>query len=75
MTTKEAIAAYLTVLRTVADAIREAGSIPSGHLYAAMMPAGITLAQYERIIDILTADTDGASPIVRKSGDMLHWNG
>ena len=36
------VKAALDALRAVADAIRDAGEIPAGHLYAALMGHGCT---------------------------------
>lgn len=40
-------------VKIVADAIREAGSIPSGYLYSSLMQFGITLDEYNILIGIL----------------------
>lgn len=53
MVTKEQIAAGLEVVRAVADAIREAKRIPSGHLYALLASKGIDFTAYQKIVGIL----------------------
>ena len=68
-TTTTPAAKALLIIRTVADAIREAGSIPSGHLYAMLMTYGCSLSQYESIIGILVE-----SGRVEKRGDLLVWS-
>lgn len=68
------IAAALTAIRAVAECIREAGSIPAGHLYAALMTKGCTLQTFERIVGMLTSNDHGAA-VVEKRGDLLVWVG
>jgi hypothetical protein len=58
----------IEIVMAVAETIREAGEIPSGHLYAGLMEKGCTLAQYDNLIRTLIE-----SGIVRKSGHMLKW--
>ena len=36
-----------------AESLREAGSIPAGHLYAALMSQGVTLSDYQIVEDCL----------------------
>ncbi len=68
--TSEQLAGGIRTVAAVAEAIRELGSVPAGELYAAMMPAGITLESFERIVGILTR-----AALVRESGHVLHWIG
>lgn len=68
MQTATQVSQALTIIRTVADAIREAGSIPSGHLYAMLMPYGCTLSSYEKIVSILVE-----SGRVEKTANVLTW--
>jgi hypothetical protein len=49
---KEQLSAGLKTVLAVAQAIRELGSVPSGHLYARLMGV-LSLDQYNKIIDIL----------------------
>jgi len=49
---KQATAA-LDILRGVADIIQEAGEIPSGHLYGALMAKGMSLETYHQLIALL----------------------
>ena len=70
--TKREVAAAVEAVAAVAEAIRELGSVPSGHLYAAsVMPAGIELATYERILGILK----GAGLVAEDGSHMLTWVG
>lgn len=66
MLTKEAAA--IQMIKAVADAIKELGKIPSGHLYARLMPY-LDLPSYEKIIGILER-----SGVIRKTSDVLYWN-
>jgi len=52
ITEKEQTETALKIVKSVADAIKELGSIPSGHLYARLM-AFLTLDQYNQIIGFL----------------------
>jgi len=49
---KEQLSAGLKTVLAVAQAIRELGTVPSGHLYARLMGV-LSLDQYNKIIDIL----------------------
>ncbi len=66
--TNEAAGAVL-VIKAVADAIRDLGSIPSGHLYAQLM-GHMSLDQYQQIIGILTR-----TGLIVESGHVLTWKG
>lgn len=70
MTDRNAAAAILEIIKTVMDLVKAAGEIPSGHLYAQLMPMGCQLRQYQQIESILIG-----SGKVRKSGDLLTWVG
>ena len=67
--TKAEVAAGLKALMLVADAIKEAGQIPAGHLYAALMTHGCTLTTFESLVGLLTR---GESAIVERHGDKAH---
>jgi hypothetical protein len=45
--------ALLAIVEVVTDSIKELGSVPSGHLYAALM-SHMTLDTYNTIIGVLT---------------------
>ena len=62
------IKAGLNILFAISDAIKEAGAIPSGHLYAAVC-GKIDASGYERIIQILKN-----SGVVREQGHVLIWS-
>jgi hypothetical protein len=69
-TTKEQIKAVLGVIRAVADAIKELGEVPSGHLYASLM-GQLSLSEYEQVIDILVR----GGLVHRGAGYLLIWVG
>ncbi len=62
---------YVRIVQAVADAIREVKEVPSGHLYASLMPTGISLARYELLIDTLCR----AGLVQRTAGHVLKWVG
>lgn len=68
--TKEQVNAALEMVRAVGDAIREAGEVPSGHLYAVLM-GKVDLAGYERMVDMLV----GAGLVERAPNHLLRWVG
>ena len=61
--------AALQIVKAVCETIREAGSIPSGTLYAALMTQGCTLQQYEYL-----TDTIKRAGVVREENHVLIWN-
>ena len=62
--------ARVLMARAVADAIRELGSVPSGHLYARLMGV-LSLDAYEQIIGALIS-----AGVVRRDGShLLTWIG
>jgi len=69
-TTKSELAQAIHILKAAADAIREAGSIPSGHLYAAMM-GKVGMQAYNQMIALMVR-----SGLVELSDNhMLTWKG
>ena len=50
--TPDQVKAALRVIRLVADAIRDLGSVPSGHLYATLM-SHLSLESYQHVIGTL----------------------
>lgn len=68
--TKDQLRAGLKMTFAVAEAIREAGEIPSGQLYALVM-AELDLAAYERLLGVLV----GAGLINRGPNHLLKWVG
>jgi hypothetical protein len=57
------------IVKNVGIAIRDLGSVPSGHLYAQLMGI-LTLDQYNAIIDALKS-----AKMVSESGYLLTWIG
>ncbi len=60
----------IRVLKAVAQAIHDAGSIPAGHLYAMLMTKGCTMEGFDLIVGYLTGTT-----LVENRGDLLVWVG
>ena len=52
MTQEEKMKAAVQIMKAVAESIKEAGSIPSGHLYAQLM-GKMSLGSYEKMIDAM----------------------
>jgi hypothetical protein len=61
--------AWLGALHALAEAIRELGTVPSGHLYARVMQH-VDLAIYEKLIATLVH-----AGLVTRAGDLLKWKG
>ena len=74
-TTKREVQAAIKALMAVSDAIKEAGRMPSGHLYTALSTQGCSKQAYDQIIGLLTREDEGVTPLVRIEGDQLVWNG
>lgn len=62
--------AQLQMLTALSEAIRTAGRIPSGHLYALTMAAFSSVAAYESFIDSLVR-----TRLVAREGQVLVWTG
>ena len=65
--TKEQLGALLDVTRAVADAIRDLGRVPSGHLYARLMEH-MSLETYDGVIGLLKR-----SGLVEEKSHELIW--
>ena len=63
------VKAALGILIAVADAIRELGEVPSGHLYAHLM-SKLSLEQYEQVIATLKQ-----AGLITESNHLLSWVG
>ena len=61
------VKAALGILTAVADAIRELGEVPSGHLYAHLV-SKLSLEQYEQIIATLKQ-----AGLITESNHLLTW--
>ena len=66
-TSQNDVKAALGILRAVADAIRELGEVPSGHLYAHLM-SKLSLEQYEPVIAVLKQ-----AGLITESNHLLTW--
>lgn len=62
--------AYVEVVKSVADAIRALGSVPSGHLYANSCMQFMTLNTYTQIIETLKT-----ARLVEEHNHLLTWVG
>lgn len=67
--TSEQIAASVSMISALSEAIREAGRIPSGHLYA-MVIDRLSLEHYERLITVIKR-----SGLVVEVANELRWIG
>jgi len=65
---KEKAKATVLIAKTVADAIKEAGEIPSGHLYSILMGV-MDLGQYQALIDIFKE----AGVVNETPNHLLQW--
>ena len=65
----EQIEAALLVTKVIADAIRELGAVPSGHLYVWVMNY-LSLEQFNRVIDLLKD-----AGLVTETAHELRWVG
>jgi len=61
--------AAVEIIKTVAEALRELGSVPSGHLYARVMNF-LNLDAYTRVIDSLKR-----TGLVTEKNHLLTWTG
>ena len=68
--TRDQLKAALEMLFLMAEAVREAGTIPSGVLYSLVMHK-TDLPGYERAVDRLV----GAGLVVREANHVLKWVG
>jgi DNA-binding transcriptional ArsR family regulator len=66
--TKTEVKAAVEILKAVADAIRELGEVPSGHLYANLM-SKLSLAQFEQVLGVLK----GAGLVRESNAHLLTW--
>jgi len=63
------VKAFIQRSIVIADAVRDLGSVPSGHLYARVMEH-VSLTTYQRIIDTLVS-----AKLITNSGHLLTWIG
>jgi len=69
MTTKEQLRAAVNTAAAVAEAIRTAGEIPAGHLYAVLC-GSLSAGTFDSLIALL-----GQAKLVERRGDLLRWVG
>ena len=60
----------IKIVAAVAEAIRELGEVPSGHLYANLM-SKLSLAQFEQVLGVLK----GAGLVRESNAHLLTWIG
>lgn len=70
MATTTQLKAAAAVLISVTEAIREAGELPSGHLYATLMSLGYDMEAFQKIVTMIVN-----TGLVEKRGDLLRWIG
>jgi hypothetical protein len=62
--------AVMKIIAAVGEAIKDAGQIPSGELYAMLLNFGITFNQFETLI--MTMKRAG---LVAENNNLLTWTG
>lgn len=67
--TKEQLKAGFSAVVAVTEAIREAGEIPAGTLYAVLM-GRCDIVAFEKLVSVIVG-----SGLVEKRGDLLRWVG
>lgn len=60
--------AAMILVKIVADAIKEAGQIPAGHLYAILSAHGCTHGQFETLIS-----TFKRAGLIAEKNNLLTW--
>jgi len=68
--TNTEVKAAFGILQAAAEAIRELGEVPSGHLYANLM-SKLSLAQFEQVLGVLK----GAGLVRESNAHLLTWIG
>jgi hypothetical protein len=68
-TAQEEKKAALSILMAVAEAIKDLGSVPSGHLYATLM-GHLSLDQYQQVIRVLKQ-----AGLVKEENHLLTYTG
>ena len=69
MATEQEVQIARRILKAVAEAIRELGNVPSGHLYTRLMSM-MTLDQYDMVINALKK-----LKLVKEQNHLLTWIG
>lgn len=68
--TPEQRRAALEVVQVITEAIRELKEVPSGELYARLMPHGISIGNYQTFLDML----QGAK-LIQVKNHLITWVG
>ena len=66
--TQAEVSAAISSIKALADAIKDLGEVPAGHLYAGVMGV-MSLVNFDKAIGILVR-----GGIITRSGDLLKWN-
>jgi hypothetical protein len=65
------VKAVVDVAMAIAETVRELGEVPSGTLYASVMTMGLSLKEYEGVLNVLTR-----AGLVSKDGNhLIRWVG
>lgn len=64
------LSAAFAAMQATIEAIRDAGQIPGGPLYAAHMATGMTLAAFEKMMGLIVG-----TGLVEKRGEVYVWVG
>ncbi len=68
MNTEQKKDAVISLVKSIGDTIKDAGCVPSGHLYSILQGFGCTMGQYENLIQAFVA-----AKKVRQVGNLLYW--
>ena len=68
--TKEQVKGAMAFVMAVADAIKELGTVPNGHLYANLM-GHMSLENYQKVIDLLKR----SGVVTESASHLLTWVG
>lgn len=66
--TKQELDAIINLVKLIGDTIEQAGSIPSGHLYAILLEFGCSLQVYDQLIQAFK-DTRK----IREENNVIYW--
>ena len=67
---RKMVEAAIKRMMAIGDCIRDLGEVPSGELYGRLMAAGLTLSEYNTIIDALKR-----AKLISVSGHLIKWVG
>ena len=70
MNTQTQVNAVTSLVKSIGDTIKEAGCVPSGHLYTILQGFGCTIGQFESLIEAFVKANK-----VKQVGQLLYWIG